>query len=331
MTPEELPADEPLVALVRGGLVESVHRGRYAVCDASGGVTHSVGDADALCFPRSALKPFQAMPLVLSGAADALGLTDPELAIACASHYGEEQHVRAVAALLEKAGLTENDLDNGAHPPAYAPAAEELVRRGEKPRKIHGNCSGKHAGMLAVCRHLGWDAKGYRDQHHPLQGWIKAIISEVCDTPEREMPTAGDGCGAPAFALPLRSLATGFARLATGDGLPEDVGLAAKRIRDAMRAEPHLVAGTGNTDTRVMETSNLVAKRGADGVWTAGSESGWGLALKVTDGAERAVAPLVKDVLARLDESPGIEVPPVRDLHGHAVGEMVVLKTKRGT
>lgn len=317
----------PLVALVRGGVTESIHRGRYAVCDPTGRILASAGDADALCFPRSALKPFQALPLILSGAADAFGLADEELAVACASHYGEDEHLVAVRSLLEKAGLTEDDLDNGPHPPTHPRAAEELIRRREKPRKIHGNCSGKHAGMLAVCKHLGWETRGYRDVKHPLQVWIKAVISELCDTPEDSIASGTDGCGAPAFALPLRSIATGFARLATGENLPEDVALAVLRIRDAMRTNPHLVAGTGNTDTVVMETSDLVTKRGADGVWACGSESGWGFVLKVTDGAERAVAPVSGGILGRFGESPGIEVPLVLDLHGDEVGEMVVLES----
>ncbi|WP_276129844.1 asparaginase [Rubrobacter indicoceani] len=316
---------------MRGGLVESVHRGRYVVCDPTGEILFSAGDAGARLFPRSALKPLQALPLILSGAADAFELSDDELAVACASHYGGPRHVEAVRSLLTKAGLTESDLDNGAHPPTCGPAAEELIRRGEKPGRIHGNCSGKHAGMLAVCRHLGWKRAGYRRPEHPVQRWTRAIISGVSGASEQKIRVGLDGCGAPAFALPLRSLATSYARLATGSELPVDVGTALRRLRDAMQNRPYLVAGASNIDTTVMESSDLVAKRGADGVWCAGSgaDGGWGLALKVSDGADRAVAPAAKALLESLGESPRLPLPPVTDLHGETAGEMVRLVPER--
>lgn len=180
--------------------------------------------------------------------------------------------------------------------------------------------------MVAVCRHLGWNVRGYRDEKHPVQQWIKAIVSEFCGVPERDLGVGGDGCGAPTFAMPLRSLATGYARLATGKGLTEDVGVAARRARDAMRSEPYLISGTGGFDTYVMEAGDLIAKSGADGVWAAGSESGFGIAIKMTDGAQRAVAPLAANLLDRLGERSGMEIPPIRDLHGAVVGEIVVLK-----
>ena len=152
-----LPEDVPLAAVRRGELVESVHRGRFAVYDPEGIVLEACGDPEAYVYLRSSAKPFQALPLILSGTADAFGLTDEELAVACASHNAEEPHLAAVRSILKKAGLDEDDLQSGAHPPMYGPEAAKLIRSGEEPRPIHSNCSGKHAGMLAVCVHEGYE------------------------------------------------------------------------------------------------------------------------------------------------------------------------------
>ena len=320
------PEDAPLVALRRGALVESVHRGRVAVCDPDGGVIEAVGDPGGYVYARSSAKPFQALPLVLSGAADALGLTGEELAVACASHNGEEPHLRAVRSILQKAGLSERDLQNGAHPPLYAPAALKLACSGEEPGAIHGNCSGKHAGMLAVCVQGGWTTGGYRHPDHPLQLWILEIVARVCGLQTDEILLGGDGCGLPTFGLPLKTLATGFARLATG-ALPDDLAEAAAKVRGAMREHPYMVAGTERFDTAVMRGTDLVCKSGAEMIFGAGSVEGWGLALKISDGGERALRPAVLAALSRQ----GVEVPgepessPVHDLHGEVVGEKAPL------
>ena len=320
------PEDAPLVGLRRGALVESFHRGRVAVCDPEGNVVEAFGDPEGYVYARSSAKPFQALPLVLSGATDVLGLTDEELAVACASHNAEEPHLRAVRSILEKAGLSEDDLQNGAHPPLYAPAAMELACSGEEPRTIHGNCSGKHAGMLAVCVHKGWPTGGYRDPDHPLQLWILEIMGRVCGLETDEMLLAGDGCGVPTFGMPLRDLATGFARLATGS-LPDELAAAAGRVRRAMREHPYMVAGTDRFDTAVMSGAAVVCKSGAETVFGAGSPDGWGLALKISDGTARALRPAALAALSRR----GVEVPdepesfPVHDLHGEVVGERAPL------
>src|ERR687893_2607034 len=186
-----LPEDAPLVAVRRGPVVESIHRGRAVLCDPAGGVIDATGDPEAYVFARSSAKPFQALPLVLSGAADDLGLTDDELAVACASHNAEEPHLAAVTSILGKAGLTENDLQSGAHLPLYGPEADELIRSGEEPRPVHGNCSGKHAGMLAVCVHEGYETATYRDPGHPLQRRILGLIAKVCSLRDDEVLVAG--------------------------------------------------------------------------------------------------------------------------------------------
>jgi L-asparaginase II len=317
-----LPEDAPLVGLQRGALVESVHRGRFAVCDPEGGIVEALGDPEGYVYARSSAKPFQALPLVLSGATERFALTNEELAVACASHNGEEPHLGAVRSILGKVGLSEEDLQNGAHPPLYAPAAMELARKGEEPRPIHGNCSGKHAGMLAVCAHESLATGGYRNPDHPLQLWILEIMGRVCGVETDEILLGGDGCGVPSFGMPLKSLATGFARLATGS-LPGDLAEAAERVRGAMRGHPYMVGGTDRFDTAVMGSTGLVCKSGAEIVFGAGSQEGWGLALKITDGGARALRPAALAALARR----GVEVPdepessPVRDLHGEVVGE----------
>ena len=325
-----LPEDAPLAAVRRGALVESVHRGRLAVCDPEGNVLEAVGDPEAYIYARSSAKPFQALPLVLSGAAEAFGLTDEELAVACASHNAEEPHLAAVRSILEKAGLTEDDLQSGAHLPLYEPVADKLIRSGEDPRPIHGNCSGKHAGMLAVCVHEGYETATYRDPGHPLQRRILGLIAEVCGLREDEVLIAGDNCGVPAFALPLRSLATGLARVATRNALPDELALAALRIGDAMREHPFMVAGTGRFDTDLMRSTDLLVKGGAEAVLAIGSRDGWGMVLKISDGALRGVRPVALAALGGM----GVEVPEavsdVRGLHGEKVGEIWPLNQAPG-
>ncbi|CAN5193481.1 asparaginase [soil metagenome] len=328
--PENAAApDAPVAAVRRGDLVESVHRGRYVVRDADGGTPGSLGDPGGLVHLRSSAKPFQALPLVFSGAADAFGLTSEEIAVACASHNAEARHLSAVRSILRKAGLSEADLQSGAHPPLHAPTAARLLKSGEEPRRIHGNCSGKHAGMLAVCVHAGWDPAGYRDPNGPLQKLVRRTIAKLCGLEPEEIQIAGDGCGVPVFVLPLGNLALGFAHLAaegeaSAEDFPEDLAEAVRRVREAMRRNPFMVAGTGRFDTALMKATDLVAKSGAEGVFAAAHPEGWGMALKVSDGAGRAVAPTALAALARK----GIQVPEemkrgtITDLHGEAVGEI---------
>jgi L-asparaginase II len=325
-----LPEDAPLAAVRRGALVESVHRGRLAVCDPEGNVLEAMGDPEAYIYARSSAKPFQALPLVLSGAAEAFGLTDEELAAACASHNAEEPHLAAVRSILEKAGLTEDDLQSGAHLPLYEPEADKLIRSGEDPRPIHGNCSGKHAGMLAVCVHEGYETATYRDPGHPLQRRILGLIAEVCGLREDEVLIAGDNCGVPAFALPLRSFATGLARVATGNALPEELALAALRIGAAMREHPFMVAGTGRFDTDLMGLTDLLVKGGAEAVLAVGSREGWGMVLKISDGALRGVRPVALAALGAMGVEVSEAVSDVRGLHGEKIGEIWPLKQAPG-
>jgi L-asparaginase II len=295
------------------------------VCAPSGDLLDSTGDPRGYVYLRSCAKPFQALPLVFTGAADGLGLTPEELAVACASHNAEKSHLAAVRSILQRAGLSEEDLQSGAHTPLYEPAAAELARRGCRPRAIHGNCSGKHAGMLAVCVHEGWPTATYRSSDHPLQRLVAESVSRICSLEQDELLVGTDGCGVPAFAMPLANLATGFARLATGEGLSDELAAAAGRVWRAMRDHPHLVAGTGRFDTAVMRGTRLAAKSGAEGVFAAGSPDGWGLALKISDGASRAVRPAAREALARRGVLAPREDSGVLDLHGELAGALVPL------
>jgi L-asparaginase II len=326
--------DAPVAALWRGDLIESVHRGRYVVCDARGETLDSLGDPRGIVHLRSTAKPFQALPLVFSGAADELGITGEELAVACASHSGEPRHLAAVRSILRKAGLSEDDLQSGAHPPMHAPSATRLLRSGEGPRPIHGNCSGKHAGMLAVCAHAGWDPAGYRDPQGSLQKLVRRTVAKLCSLRPEDVRLGGDSCGVPVFALPLENLALGLARLAGGgvsggaEDFPEDLVEAIQRIRDAMLAHPYMVAGTGRFDTRLMEETGLVCKSGAEAVFVAANPKGsWGLALKISDGSSRAVAPTAVTAIKKR----GVPVPAwmgaeeITDLHGRVVGKTASL------
>lgn len=292
-----------LVEVVRGAIVESRHFGAIAVSDAQGRRLLALGDVDRPVFPRSAIKALQAIPLVESGAADAFGLGEDELAVACASHSGDHGHVAAVRSLLAKAGLDESYLACGAHWPVSERATRELMRAGRQPQAIHNNCSGKHAGMLAACVHLGLEPRGYERPDHRLQVMIAGIISETCAVRLDRDGMGVDGCSVPTWSLPLSALAQGFARLGTGEGLAPARADAAARLLRACFASPVLVAGEGRFDTIAMRAlaPAVFVKGGAEGVHCAALPGlGLGVALKVDDGAKRGVERVLGEVLAAL-------------------------------
>jgi L-asparaginase II len=292
-----------LVEVVRGTTVESRHVGAIAVADADGRLLLALGDVERPIFPRSAVKALQAIPLVESGAAEAFGLGEGELAVACASHSGDRVHIEAVTSLLAKAGLDESYLACGAHWPVSERTTRELMRAGRRPQAIHNNCSGKHAGMLAASVHLGLDPRGYERPNHQLQVMIAGIISETCGVRLHRDSMGIDGCSVPTWSLPLSALAQGFARLGTGEGLsPTRAGAAARLLR-ACFASPFLVAGEGRFDTIAMRAlaPAVFVKGGAEGVHCAALPGlGLGVALKVDDGAKRGVERALGEVLAAL-------------------------------
>ncbi|MDD3446831.1 MAG: asparaginase [Zavarzinia sp.] len=247
------------------------------------------------------MKILQALPFVESGAADAFACTPADLAMACASHNGEDFHVARVSALLDRLGLGEGDLACGAQKPSFRPAARALAEKGEAPCRLHNNCSGKHAGFLALARHLGVATRGYDTRGHPVQQAVFEAVAAMAGQ-EPEMPFGIDGCSAPNPAMPLLGLARAMARLAVPDDLPPLRATAAARLRQAMADHPELVAGTGRACTRLMRACEpgTVVKTGAEGVFTAiAPDLGLGFACKIDDGATRASEVLIAALLDR--------------------------------
>ncbi|WP_395447628.1 asparaginase [Aminobacter sp. UC22_36] len=292
-----------LVEVLRGDLVESVHRGAVAVVDSVGKQVWSIGDTQQPVFPRSAVKAIQALPFVESGAADAYGFGDRELALACSSHSGEEAHAKLANAMLAKAGLEVDALECGAHWPSSHAATIALARNGASPSALHNNCSGKHSAFVCTCRHLGIAHQGYVRPEHRFQQMIRETMEAVTGARHSDDNRGTDGCSIPTFAVPLQNLAVGFARMVTGNSLGEARAKAARRLMSACMAEPFLVAGTDRADTELMQTApgRIFVKVGAEGVFCAAvPELGLGIALKCDDGAGRAAEIMIAAVLARL-------------------------------
>lgn len=337
-----------LAELWRGDIVESFHRGSFAVVDSAGRVLREGGDIDRPVYARSAVKGLQALPLVASGAAERFGLEDAELALACASHGGEPAHVATAAAMLGKAGLDASVLECGVHWPSNEAASRRLAANHESPQALHNNCSGKHSGFACVGCLMAGDAgaargflRGYVEPGHPVMREITAALESATGTRLAGAPRATDGCSIPAFAIPLRALALGFARFGTGVGLPADRARAAARLRRAVAAQPFMVAGTGRLDTVLMSHfgERVFCKVGAEGVYCAAlPERGLGLALKMDDGntaraAEVALVALVASLLP-LSEADAAVVAPLKDVtlrnwNGRTVGRLAATDPDR--
>lgn len=296
-------ANPVLVEVTRGSVVESWHRGAVSVFDADGKAVWEIGDTERPVFPRSAVKAIQALPLVESGAADAYDFGDRELALACASHSGEPVHVELAKAMLAKAGLDGTALECGAHWPSSHDATIALARAGGVPDALHNNCSGKHSGFLCTCVHSGIAHGGYVKAGHALQEMVRDAMQSVTGAAHDVDHCGTDGCSIPTYAVPLKSFARGFARMATGRGFSPERAKAAKRLISACMAEPFLVAGTGKADVALMQAApgRIFVKTGAEGVYCAAlPEPGLGIALKCDDGAGRAAEVMIAAVLAKL-------------------------------
>ncbi len=336
-----------LVEVTRGSRVESVHRGHVAVVAPDGSPVASAGDPEAFIYWRSSAKPFQLAPFVASGRFDEYQLGPEALAIMAASHSGEDRHVRLVQEILRRAGLTSSVLHNQVHAPYDSATAHRLMRDGEEPTVLRGNCSGKHAGMVLFAKASGWPIDGYWDADHPVQRMALETVSALSDVPIEQVETAVDGCGVVTFGTPLRGLATAFARLADPSAVADPpLRAALLRIRDAMMAHPELVAGTSRRiDTAVMRAfpSRVVSKGGAEGVLAMGLPPGalpakapfgdgpMGIAATVEDGnwarrAGDAVSASILSQLGLLDEGSAalaaLARPPIQDPRGHPVGEV---------
>jgi L-asparaginase II len=326
------------VEVLRADAVESVHEIDLAVAAADGRILARIGDIERPVFTRSAIKPFQALPLVADGVVDRLGLTDEELALCCASHSGQPEHVALARSILEKAGQDEDALACGPHAPFHGDAAAALRQAGQAPGRVHNNCSGKHAGMLALAVAHGWPVAGYQRPDHPVQERMAAELARWSGVAEADMPRGVDGCGVVTFALPLGALAGALGRLVAaagrdGAGRGPAARDAPARVIGAMRAHPFVVGGTDRLCTRLVEATagRVVAKVGAEGVYVAASMAhGRALALKVRDGARRAAEPALLRALWALELVTADELeslarwwrPVVCNTRGEAVGEV---------
>ena len=321
----------------RGGRPESWHFGAAAVATPEGDLVAALGDPEIDVYLRSGAKPFQAMPLVAADGCDHYALEPADLALICASHGGCEEHVERSAGLLDRGGFTVDDLLCGAHAPLDRAAAERLRERGEEPTRLHNNCSGKHAGMLLACRLLRLDPASYLAPDHPLQDRIVAELRTFSGLDGEPVEMGVDGCGAPAFHLPLDAAARAYAALAD----PRAAGLEAARCRaaglvvEAMTGAPEMVAGPGRFTTRLMQATRgrVLGKEGADGFYAAAVRGpvALGLALKIADGSEACRDGVVVEVLRQIGSLSRQEFTELEEFHhrqirnwsGDPVGELV--------
>ena len=327
-----------VVEVTRGPVVESRHEGIAAVVKADGTVVAQWGDIDALIMPRSAVKPIQAIPFVESDAVERFGLGVEHIALSCASHSGEARHVDTVRGWLAKVGLSDADLECGAHPSRLVWRVEELARKNEAITAASNNCSGKHSGFLTTAVQHGEATKGYIGYQHPVQVRVRAALGELAGLDADTLPYGTDGCGIPTLAFPLRNLARAMATMADPSRLPTKRAEAIKRIRAAMNAEPFMVAGTGRFCTRLNSKlgGTVQAKSGAEGVYCCMLPTlGAGLAIKMWDGAGRASEVATAAILDHLGVLPKAEReaivhPPVNNVVGLLVGEMRPAKSWLG-
>ena len=314
------------VEQLRGGVVEAWHELHVAVVDSTGALVAGTGDSELVTFWRSAAKPFQALPLVGDGAAERFGLTSEELALVCASHSSEPGQVARVRGLLAKIGCSERDLLCGPHPPLSDRVAQDYQTRGVRLTAVYSNCSGKHAGMLALARYHGWPTEFYTRLEHPVQQRCLAEVSRWADVPVAEMKTAVDGCGVVCYGLPLKSMAMAYARLGPDAGVSQP----ASRVVEAMLRHPDLIAGEGRPCTDLMRAhpGRVIAKVGAEGVYCAVlTQEKLGVALKVTDGHAIAAALAMAAVLEALGLRPrpaSLIARPNVNTRGETVGELRV-------
>ena len=302
---EDLTSANPvLVDIVRGDMTESRHRGSVAICDTHGAVKLAIGDLMSPVFPRSGIKPLQALSLVETGAARAFGLGHASIALACASHNGSVTHVDIVRNWLTKIGLSADDLECGPSLPWTDEDKQVLYESGETPTTLHDNCSGKHTGFLTICKHLDYPVQGYTRFEHPVQQRVLGVLEQMAGMELFEAPKGIDGCGIPTIGIPLGNLALAMARLADPHDQPEERQAACRRIRASMAAEPYLVAGKGRFCTRVIDALGQAAlvKTGAEGVYCATlTDLKLGVALKIDDGSRRAAEAVMIRILQNLD------------------------------
>lgn len=315
------------IELTRGALVESMHAGALAVVRADGELVAAVGNVAAPIFPRSAIKPLQAIPFVETGAADRFGFGMPEIALSCASHTGTPAHAALAQSMLQRAGLSPEALACGVHEPMDTATARAMIRQGAAPTALNHNCSGKHSGMLVTAVHKAEPTEGYWRPDHPVQMRIARVLEDLTGCRLSPGVCGIDGCSVPNWAMPLTGLAQAFARLVTGEGLDTQRALACRRIRQACWAHPDLVAGPGRLVTLMMERlpGKVLLKSGAEGVYCGAlPERGLGFAIKIDDGAQRAAEAAVMRLIARFYPEVTSFGPPAQltNWRGVEVGRM---------
>lgn len=327
--------DPNVIHVYRGSFIESSHYVNIAVVTSEGKLTFSYGDPFRATFPRSALKPFQAVPLIESGAANAFSFDQADISLCCASHSGEEIHRSRVLSLLKQIGKTENVLQCGTHIPRDQVSYERLVRGGKELTPVFSNCSGKHTGMIATCLHLHENMETYRDVNHPLQQRILDVISSILNYKKEDIKISTDGCSLPTHQLPLYNVALGFSRLSRPDQMNSSSHAnALETIKDSMMSYPEMVAGSNRFDTDLMKAFNkkIVSKMGAEGVQCIGLvESGIGIAIKVEDGNNRAASVAAMEVLKQLGignediykELQAHVEPTIKNMSGESVGKII--------
>lgn len=295
---------EKPIKVYRGEYLESSHHIHVAVVNGAGELLYSYGNPDLRTFPRSSMKPFQAVAVVETGADEAFNYEKADLSLICASHSGEAMHRDRVASILERIRLQEEALQCGTHIPRDIKSYNELIRNGGELTPVFSNCSGKHSGMLSAVVYMGEDVKSYREVDHPHQQRILNVIEHVCDFPKSEIELSVDGCGVPVHRVPLKNAALGFARLAKPfDWENSERAGHLDKVREAMTTAPEMVGGTDRFDTDLMRVfaGRLVAKAGAEGVQCIGDvETGLGICIKVEDGNGRATSVASMEVLKQL-------------------------------
>lgn len=286
----------------RGGEIENRHAAHAVVMNTDEEVIESWGDIDQMICPRSSIKLIQALPLVESGAFEQFNLSDADLVLACASHNGEDTHVTPVIDWINRLGLEESNLECGGHWPSHQSTAHDLVRAKGGFTQYHNNCSGKHAGMITVCKHMGWPITGYVSPDHPLQQMIKQTLSDLSDTPMNQIKTVIDGCSAPNYFLPLKNIARAFARFLSGHGLSDSRAAAAQKIITAIQKHPYLIGGQDRFCTELAQSSKgrVIGKIGAMGNYIVlAPQDNMVIYAKIETGSRESVETLIATMLKR--------------------------------
>ena len=328
----------PLAAEVyRGNVVESRHYATAVMVDSKGKVIYAAGDKERPTSLRSGAKPLQVLPLFTSGTAEAYRFSLPQVAVMCASHSGQIIHQEQVLGILERVGLAESHLQCGVHRPFHRATARALAEAGEKPKPRHNTCSGKHACMLAITRHRGWDIKTYTKIEHPVQQEMLAAVARMTDLARDKIDIGLDTCGVPVFAVPIYNIALAYARLSRPEEGRGRWREGMEAIGAAMGRYPELLAGEGRLVTALLQAykGKILAKDGGEALFCLGIPSrGWGLAVKIEDGSERALAPVVINLLRETGIIPGslpaileaFACPVIRTHQGQLAGRIEPVK-----